>query len=58
MKLNPKKCVFGVKRKKCLGFLVDRRGIEANPDKINVIFNMTSSWNVREVQRLTGVWQT
>lgn len=54
MKLNPKKCVFRVKRGKCLGFLVDERGIEANPDKIKAILNMSSPRNVRKVQRLTG----
>ena len=30
MKLNPKKCVFGVKAGKFLGFLVSKRGIDAN----------------------------
>ena len=53
MKLNPKKCVFGVKGGKCLGFLVDERGIEAIPDKINAILNMPSPRNVKEVKRLT-----
>ena len=34
MCLNPEKCVFRVTGGKCLGFLVDERGIEANPDKL------------------------
>ncbi len=54
MKLNPKKCVFGVTSGKFLGFLVDERGIEANPDKIQAILNMSSQNSVKEVQRLTG----
>lgn len=54
MKLNPKKCVFGVKGGKCLGFLVDQRGIEANPDKIEVIIEMKIPRILKEVQRLTG----
>lgn len=54
MMLNPKKCVFGVKGGKCLGFLVDEKGIEANPDKIKAVLEMKSPRNVREVQRLTG----
>ncbi|XP_056698721.1 uncharacterized protein [Spinacia oleracea] len=33
MRLNPKKCIFGVSSGKFLGFLIDERGIEANPDK-------------------------
>ncbi|XP_057548014.1 uncharacterized protein LOC130826442 [Amaranthus tricolor] len=53
MKLNPDKCVFGVTGGKCLGFLVDERGIEANPDKIHAIQNMRSPTSVKEVQKLT-----
>lgn len=54
LKLNPQKCVFGVVAGKFLGFLVDQRGIEANPDKIQAIMNMSSPSKVKEVQRLTG----
>ena len=31
MKLNPNKCVFEVESGKFLGYIVSRRGIEANP---------------------------
>ena len=31
LKLNPEKCVFGVKAGRFLGFLLTERGIEANP---------------------------
>ncbi|XP_027910365.1 uncharacterized protein LOC114169424 [Vigna unguiculata] len=54
LKLNPEKCVFGVKAGKFLGFLLTERGIEANPDKCAAIINMRSPSNVKEVQRLTG----
>ncbi|XP_070022704.1 uncharacterized protein [Nicotiana sylvestris] len=37
MKLNPKKCAFGVTSGKFLGFLVSQRGIEVNPDQIRAI---------------------
>jgi hypothetical protein len=37
LKLNPKKCVFGITRRKVLGCLVSMKGIEANPDKIRTI---------------------
>ena len=40
MKLNPKKCVFGVLAGQLLGFLVSHRGIEANPEKIAAIERM------------------
>ena len=33
LKLNPKKCVFGVRRGKLLGCMITERGIEANPKK-------------------------
>lgn len=38
MKLNPAKCTFGVSVSKFLGFIVTRRGIEANLDQIKVVF--------------------
>lgn len=40
MKLNPKKCVFGVSVGKFLGFIINHRGIEENPKKIKVILSM------------------
>ena len=54
MKLNPSKCAFRVSSGKFLGFLVSQRGIEANPDKIQVILSMEPPKNVKEVQSLTG----
>ena len=40
LKLNPDKCIFGIKKVKLLGCLVSARGIKANPKKIAVIVNM------------------
>ena len=37
MKLNPAKCAFGVSAGKFLGFIVNHRGIEANPNKIKAV---------------------
>ncbi|XP_027174210.1 uncharacterized protein LOC113773797 [Coffea eugenioides] len=54
MMLNPKKCVLGVTSGKFLGYLVSRRGIEANPDKVRAIQEMSSPRCIRDVQRLTG----
>ena len=34
LKLNPKKCIFGVLLGKFLGFIVDQRGMPANHKKI------------------------
>ncbi|XP_027158648.1 uncharacterized protein LOC113760293 [Coffea eugenioides] len=54
MMLNPKKCIFGVTSGKFLGYLVSRRGIEANPDKVRAIQEMSPLRCIRDVQRLTG----
>jgi hypothetical protein len=54
LRLNPEKCVFGVRQGKILGYLVSHRGIEANPTKIQAIINMTPPQSARDVQRLTG----
>ena len=52
MKLNPAKCAFGVSAEKFLGFIVNNRGIEANPDKIKTILDMSLPSNIKEVQCL------
>ncbi|XP_056696908.1 uncharacterized protein [Spinacia oleracea] len=54
MKLNPKKCVFGVKSGKFLGFMVSERGIDANPDKVQAALDLPEPKTKRDVQRLTG----
>ena len=53
-KLNPTKCAFGVSVGKFLGFIVNSRGIEANPDKIKGVLDMQPPSNTKEIQRLTG----
>jgi len=49
LKLNLKKCVFGVEVGKFLGFLLTKRGIEANPEKCATIIAMRSPISVKEV---------
>jgi hypothetical protein len=53
-KLNPNKCVFGVPSRKLLGFIINHRGIEANPEKISTITNMKAPTCIKDVQKLTG----
>ena len=53
MKLNPSKCAFGVSSGKFLGFIVSQRGIEANPEKVRAILEMSSPRTTKEVQSLT-----
>ncbi|XP_073138857.1 uncharacterized protein [Henckelia pumila] len=54
IKLNPAKCMFGVKSGKFLGFMVTERGIEVNPEKVKLLREMPSPTSIKEVQRLTG----
>src|ERR1041385_2097367 len=54
IKLNPKKCVFGVPAEKLLGYMVSARGIEANPEKVQAIAKMQRPTTIRGVQQLTG----
>ena len=54
MKLNPAKCIFGVFAGKFIGFIVNNRGIEDNPDKIKVVLDILPPSNVKDIQRLTG----
>ena len=39
LRLNPKKCTFGVTFGKLLGHMVSERGIEVDPDKIKAILD-------------------
>ena len=54
MKLNSAKYAFRVSAGKFLGFIVNHRGIEANPDKIKVVLDISPPSGIKEVQRLTG----
>ena len=49
MKLNPKKCMFRVKAKKFLGFMVSQRGIEANLKKIQAILDMPQPKSIKDI---------
>jgi hypothetical protein len=40
LKLNPEKCIFGVKKGKFLGCIESTKGIEANLNKIEAILRM------------------
>ncbi|GJW36456.1 reverse transcriptase domain-containing protein [Tanacetum coccineum] len=54
MKLNPKKCSFGVEKGKFLGYMVTSEGIRANPQKMKAIEDMQSPRTLKEMQRLNG----
>ena len=52
IKLNPSKCMFGVPGGKLLGFLVSKRGIDDNPEKVGDILRMERPVHVHDVQKL------
>ena len=54
MKLNPNKYVFSIALGKFLGFIVSQHGVEANPNKVQVIMEMASLKNTKEVQSLNS----
>nr|GEX55131.1 reverse transcriptase domain-containing protein [Tanacetum cinerariifolium] len=54
MKLNPKKCSFGVEEGKFLGYMVTLEGIRANPRKKKALADLQSLRTLKEIQSLSG----
>ncbi|KAI5338702.1 hypothetical protein L3X38_017974 [Prunus dulcis] len=54
LKMNPKKCVFGVQAGNFLGFLVHQRGIEVDRNKAKSIIEALPPRNKKELQSLLG----
>ena len=54
IKLNPKKCFFGVPGGQVLGYLISARGIEANPEKIKAVIDMELPRNLKQIQQPAG----
>ncbi|WCJ18433.1 Transposon Tf2-6 polyprotein [Euphorbia peplus] len=54
IRLNLAKCAFGVTAGKLLGFIVSRRGIEADPSKIKAIREMQPPKTEKEVRGFLG----
>ncbi|KAI5335376.1 hypothetical protein L3X38_025509 [Prunus dulcis] len=54
LKMNPKKCVFGVQAENFLGFLVHQRGMEIDKNKAKSIIEALSPRNKKELQSLLG----
>lgn len=55
LRLNVEKCAFGVSSGKFLGYIVSRRGIEADPKQLTAVQNLRAPTTIKEVQRLTGM---
>ena len=54
LKLNPAKCTFGATFEKLLGFVVSKKGIEIDPDKVRAIQDLPPSRTQKEVRSFMG----
>ncbi|GJV58728.1 reverse transcriptase domain-containing protein [Tanacetum coccineum] len=54
MKLNQKKCSFGMEEGKFLGYIVTSEGIRANLEKIKAAMDMPSPRTLKQMQSLSG----
>ena len=57
LRLNPKKCVFGVTLGKLLGHIVNKRGIEVDLDKIKAIQEIPVPKTEKDVRGFIGKLQ-
>ena len=53
LRLNPKKCAYGVSRK-LLGYIVYTKGIEVNLEKVQEIMDMPPPHNISQMRGLQG----
>ena len=54
LRFNPKKCTFEVTSRKLLGYMVNERGIEADPNKIRAILDMHELRTERKIKGFLG----
>ena len=54
LRLNPKKCTFGVPSGKLLGHMVSEKGIEVDLDKIKAILDMPVPRTEKEIRGFLG----
>ena len=54
LRLNPKKCTFGVTFGKLLGHMISERGIEVDLDKIKAILDMYVPRIEKEIRGFLG----
>ncbi|GKD66530.1 reverse transcriptase domain-containing protein [Tanacetum coccineum] len=54
MKLNPKKCTFGMQEGMFLGYKVSTNGLRACPDKADTVLSLPSPRCIKDVQKLNG----
>lgn len=58
LRLNPKKCAFGVTYGKLLGYIISAKGIEVDPEKVQAIMEMPPPCNIKQLRVLQGHLQS
>ena len=58
LRLNPKKCVFGVTSEKLLGYIISTKCIEVDLKKVQAIMKMPPQRNISQHQSLQGQLQS
>ena len=58
LRLNPKKCAFGVTSGKLLGFIISTRGIDEIPKKVQAIIDLAPPRNISQMRSLQGRLQS
>ena len=52
LRLNPKKCTFGVTSGKLLGYIISAKGIEVDMEKVQAIMDMPPPRNINQMRGL------
>lgn len=58
LRLNPKKCAFGVTSGKLLGYIISAKGIEVDPKKVQAIMEMPPPHSIKKMRGLQGWLQS
>ena len=58
LRLNPKKCAFGVTSGKLLGYIISKKGIEVDPKKVQAIMDMPPPKNISQLRSLQRCLQS
>ena len=54
LRLNPKKCAFGVTSRKLLGYIVSAKGIKVDLERVQEIMAMPPHHNISQMRGLQG----
>ncbi len=57
VRINDKKCKFGVIRINCLGFVLDTNGIKPDPERLAPLLRAKSPSNVNQLRSVIGAIQ-